>query len=116
MAVAGLEFEFVEAAVGGDVPVAGGGVKLAVDAVESFGAVAAVQVHITLEIGDFDLAVAGAKVDLSLARHLDEDVDCCSNPIEANAVVGITHVDLTSVAGLVFFDADAVFADLVAAG
>ncbi len=44
-------------------------------AFEIFGAVAAVQIHITLETGEIDLSVAGAQVDAAFARHLDNDVD-----------------------------------------
>ena len=79
--IAGLELEFVKAAMSGDVSVAGRGVQFAVDSFQVFGAVAGVQIHLALQSGDVDLAVAGPQVDAALARHLDNDVDADAGPI-----------------------------------
>src|ERR1051326_7501453 len=116
MTVTCLEFEFIETSVGPDVTVAGGGVQLAIHVVEAFGAIAAVQIHLALESGEFDPAVSGAQVDVALARHLDDDIDAMISPLESDVVVGIAHIDFDGVAGLALVNVDPVFPDLVAAG
>jgi hypothetical protein len=55
-------------------------------------------------------------VNAAFARHLDEDVDAMLAPFDGDSVVRIADVNLDQIAALMFFDADAAFADLVALG
>src|ERR1041385_1627526 len=74
MTISRLELEFVKASVGSDVAVACAGMKLAIQGLESFRAIAAVQIHSSLQICELNLAITGSEVNISLARHLNDDV------------------------------------------
>src|SRR3954471_3474788 len=114
MTISRLELEFVKAPIGPDVAVAGAGVKFAIQVLETFRAIAAVQIHGALQIREFNLAVAGAKIHVSLARHLHNDVHAMAGPpLEVEVVTGIAHLDFDRVAGLMLFHPDTTFADFV---
>src|SRR5579864_9780342 len=99
-----------------DVSVAGRRMQFAVDRFQVLGAVAAVQVDVSLQSSHVDLAVTSPQVDPALARHLDNDVHSALAPIDADAVMWVVHADFDRIAILTFLHANTVPADLVARG
>src|SRR5579863_10674051 len=117
VAIAGLEVELIEAAVGAYVAVSGGGAQLTIDCVENFGTVSATEIHLALEAADFDLAIVGAEIHFSLAWHVDHNVDAALAPVDDDAMrARKAYLKLDQVTSLVLLDFDAALADLVAHG
>src|SRR6185437_5516368 len=100
-AVAGFKFEYIEAAIGRDVPVAGTGAEPPVDSFNALRPIATAHVHFAFEVADLDFAVSGVKIDLALARHVNVDVHAVIANVEGNAMMGVAHVDFNRIAVLV---------------
>ena len=111
-AIAGLEFEFVKAAVGANVAIAGGGSQFAIDVVDFLGAISAAELHFALKVGEIDLAVAGVQVHAAFTRHLDVDIDAAVSH-EDEGATRKAHVEFHRIAILMLFHENA-FPNLVA--
>src|SRR5258708_9836014 len=86
-AVSRLEFKFIKPPVGANVPISGGCPQLAVDRIDQLRPIAAAQIHLPLEPGDFDLAVPRVQVDPAFARHVYVDVHAVTTHTECQFVV-----------------------------
>src|SRR5271169_5692745 len=79
-------------------------------------AVAGLQVHFTLEIRQPDGTVSGMEIDFSFPRHMNFNLDSVAVYVEAEHMNVVREMDfqLDRVPGLVFFDPEAMLANLVA--
>src|ERR1700721_3000632 len=97
MSIAGLQVQLIEAAIRANVPVSGGRTQFAVDRIEGFGSVSAMQVHLAFEAANFDFSIFSSQVDLALARHMNVDVDATLAPVDGEAVhARIVHINLNA--------------------
>src|SRR6185437_7287297 len=84
-------------------PIAGSRVKSALNSVDFLCPVATSEVHVTTEVGDFNLAVPSMKTDLALAWHVDVHIQTVIE-VDVHEIVMKAHVDFDGVASLLFFD------------